>query len=382
MTNNGIFSQSYIERDLAQTGGPKVIARVFGNTLDFEGVIVQGVLGYALIADIVPDQSRIFSKVKVRINGLDVQNYSIHVREDGLKVVSVVFQLDPDTFKAETLQVDVVWNYTEEDIARPDVFKSTIITDVASVVYEEKKLAPGLTQLTGGYGIQANDFFKVLGYVTLVVNPLTVYYSSLRLRYYPNYKDYPERYEIVDLTNRLAEIPFEIKKKVFVDLDTLKVQNKKFELVWTTQDGELIETLLVDTDTLGYATGFSAPVPVELNLAAYQGIDLSGIYRNFVFHPEYKSFYKGNHELRGRNLSFKTKLPIELSLQSFKLKVLVNGTEVGYTTNPSSDSQYSYVQYDVPLESFSEVNSVEVSVDVVYPNAVEISYGVVFTELF
>lgn len=382
MANSGLFNASYIERDSKLTGGNRVVAKIFGESLDFSGIIEPDGDRYVLKADIVPDQSRVFNDLKVRVDGVDYTDYEIRTREDGKRVVTVAFPLDPVSFQDIKKRIDVIWNYNEDDLNRPDIFKSTIVVNIGNLLYQRTELASGLTQYKGGYTIQADDFWKAIGDVQLTVNGLTTYYSGLTVRYYPNYKDYPTRFEVTNYDNRLSEIPFTIKKNVYVDLDTLKVQNKKFDLIWHTREGEQIETIMVDTDTLGWATGFSAPVPIEINLEAYPDIDLSSIYRNFVFQPEYKSYYKGNHELKGRNLSFKTKVPIELTLQDFKLSVLVNGSEVGYTTTPSTNNQYNYTQYDVPLSTIENIESVEVVVSALYPNASEVNYGVVFTELF
>lgn len=378
-----LFNQSYIERDLELTGGERVISRIFGNTIDFSGVITSDGEGYKLVADIVPDQSRVFKDVKVRIDGIDITNFKIRERSDGKKVVSIDFPLDPIHFKNLELQIDVVWNYSDDDLLRPDVFESTIVVELGITEYTTEKLSNGLTRLAGSYGVQANDFWRPIGYVNVIVNPLKKHFTGLMIKYYPNYKDYPERYEIANYDNMINQLPFKLRRKIFVDLDTLKVQNKKFDFIWQTDDGELIETFMVDTDTIGYATEFSAPVPIEINEDAYPSICLKNIYRNFVFEPQYYSYYKGNHELRGQDLSFRTKLPLELSLRDYKISVLVNGEEVGYKATPISTNEYNYTQYDVPLNQFnSNIDSIEVKATAIYPNGIEVNYGVIFTELF
>lgn len=379
---NKLFNQSYIERDLEMTGGNRVISKIFGNTLDFSGVIVPSDNGYKLIADIVPDQSRIFSDIKVRIDGVDVTNFDIHLREDGKKVISVIFNLLPEHFKDSELQIDVIWNYSDEDLARPDVFTSKISVDLGSTEYNVENLAKGLQGLTGSYGVQDDDFWKPIGFVNLDINPIKKHYTGLIVRYYPNYKDYPNRYEISNYDNMVSCLPFKISKKIFVDLDTLKVQNKKFDLIWTTECGELIETFMVDTDTIGYSEGFSAPIPIEINRDAYKGVDLKNIYRNFVFEPEFTSYYKGNHELRDKNLSFRAKLPIGLSVYSFTPRVLINGEESSYKQTPIVTDNYTYYQYDVDLSGVEDVTSVEIAATAVYYNGKEVNYKVILTELF
>lgn len=382
MADNNLFSSSYIERDLEMTGGPRVVAKIFGNSLDFSGIVVSDGERYVLKADIVPDQSRIFNNVKIRIDGLDYTDFEVRERSDGKKVVTVNLPLNPVHFKPRDLRVDVIWNYTEEDLKHPDIFEGHVDITIGDSEFTEEKLDNGATLYQGGYMIKKGDFWRSIGEIRLEVNPPQGKFTGLSVRYFPNYKDYPERFEVTNYDNRISELPFDIVKHEYVDLDTLKCQNKKFELIWHTDNGEQIETHIVDVDTLGWETGFNAPVPIEINKDAYPTINLKSIYRNFVFTPEYKSFYKGNHELRGKNLSFKTKVPVELTLQEFKVAVLVNGEETGYTVTPSTDSEYNYNQYDVNLENVEQVNSIELKITAVYPDAIEVNYGVVFTELF
>lgn len=382
--NSSLFSMSSIERDSEAIGGNRIISRVFGDTLDMEGFIVACENNiYKLVADIIPDQSRIFSKVTIRIDGLtlDKSAYRIHKREDGIKVISIDFVLDPEHFEEQIKRIDVIWVWSDKDLARPEIFHSTCKVTLIPVEYEETQEGNGITRLSSSYKIKAEDFWHKLGLVTVSIQPLDIPIAGLVIKDYINYKDFPERYEVTDFSERLGHYPIEYRSKLYVSIDTLKVQNKKVDLIWRTPQGEIIETFFIDTDTEGYEEGFYAPIPVELSKEYYRDVCLEGIYRNFVFEPSFKTYYKGYHELKGKDLKFRTRLPKELYLRDFQLDVLVNGEKYSYQTSSNEDSQYSYNNYTVALAGVESIKSVEAHIIATYPQG-KVEYDVSFSELF
>lgn len=382
--NNSLFSISSIERDSEAIGGNRIISRVFGDTLDMEGFIVACENNiYKLVADIIPDQSRIFSKVTLRVDGLtlDQSAYKIHKRKDGMKVISIDFVLDPEHFEEQIKRIDVVWRWSDEDLARPEIFHSTCKVSLIPVDYKEEQEGNGITRLSGLYKIKAEDFWHKLGLVTVNIQPLDVPVTGLVIKDYTNYKDFPERFEVTDFSERLGHYPIEYRSKLYVSIDTLKVQNKKVDLIWGTCQGEIIETFFIDTETEGYEEGFYAPIPVELSKEDYRDVCLEGIYRNFVFKPSFKTYYKGYHELRGKDLKFRTRLPKELQLRDFQLDVLINGEKYSYQISSNEDPQYNYNNYTVALAGVESIKSVEAHIIATYPQ-LKVEYDVSFSELF
>lgn len=382
--NNSLFSMSSIERDSEAIGGNRIISRVFGDTLDMEGFIVACENNiYRLVADIVPDQSRIFSKVSIRVDGLilDQSAYKIHKRKDGMKVISIDFILDPERFEEQIKCIDVIWVWSDEDLARPDIFHSTCKVTLIPVDYEVQQEENGVTRLLSSYKIKADDFWHKLGLVTVSIQPLDIPITGLTIKDYVNYKDFQERYEVTDYSERLGHYPIEYRSKLYVSIDTLKVQNKKVDLVWRTPQGEIIETFFIDTKTEGYEEGFYAPIPIELSKEDYRDICLEGIYRNFVFKPSFKTYYKGYHELKGKDLKFRTRLPKELYLRDFQLDILVNGEKYSYQISSNEDSQFNYNNYSVALAEVESIKSVEAHIIATYPQG-KVEYDVSFSELF
>lgn len=382
--NNSLFSMSSIERDSEAIGGNRIISRVFGDTLDMEGFIVACENNiYRLVADIVPDQSRIFSKVSIRVDGLilDQSAYKIHKRKDGMKVISIDFILDPERFEEQIKCIDVIWVWSDEDLARPDIFHSTCKVTLIPVDYEVQQEENGVTRLLSSYRIKAEDFWHKLGLVTVSIQPLDIPITGLIIKDYVNYKDFQERYEVTDYSERLGHYPIEYRSKLYVSIDTLKVQNKKVDLVWRTPQGEIIETFFIDTKTEGYEEGFYAPIPIELSKEDYRDTCLEGIYRNFVFKPSFKTYYKGYHELKGKDLKFRTRLPKELYLRDFQLDILVNGEKYSYQISSNEDSQFNYNNYSVALAEVESIKSVEAHIIATYPQG-KVEYDVSFSELF
>lgn len=379
-----IFSPSGIERDPEKVGGDRVITRIFGDFIDFSGIVeTDKEENFRLVADIVPDQSRIFSKLTVRLDGLEYHDFLVRKREDGMKVVSISIPLSPN-YKEECKEIELVWNYSDEDLARPDIFQSTVQLSFGTseaIHYDEETEVNGIHVFKGAYQVKEGDYLKQLVDLLLDVMPLegkTI--TGLKIREYYDFPDNLSKSVLTDYSNQLGDYPLKVRSSIGVGCDTLKVEQKKLELQWKTPEGVTTEEFIFETKTLGYGNGFKAPIPICLREDAYPEVNFVPIYKNIICEPSIKINYKGNEELKGKNLHFFARCPIELGTASLIVHPIVNGTEVSFQQSSRMDDNYNYTDYSVDLAGV-DVESLILKCVAHFP-AGDIEYTVDFTELF
>lgn len=363
--DNKIFSKSAIERDLAITGGERVVARVFCDTLDFTGSIQADKKGeYHLVADIIPDQSRVFKKARVRVDGiyLTEDKYKIHDREDGLKVISVDFPVERESFQTQIKKIEVVWAYDDEDIKYPDIFKSEL-TITGLTGYTKEFVRNGYVIYKGAYNVIKGDYTRVLGTIKINLKKPDADVVGLVVRKYMDYKRLPEICETEGDLNNLDNVPDSVSIPITINPDTLMVGDIKVDLIWATTDGNKVETFCIDTDTISYALDFLPPVPCQVSKDKYPELNLDNIYRNINrSEKEFNEVYQGYHELKGRDVYLRVKLPAIFTSNHYRYENIT--AKLGDTlVTPEVSESADFKMFDFTVQPTEENSVLVIDVD-------------------